>query len=216
MWTFASGGDLPGSHDSIHVPHSRVDLREEVRALRRRKRRSATRSIFQITALRRSQRLYAWPRPSAAGGPQTGTPPRSPSGGAPGAGKRSPSGPQLRRRASAACSTAPPFGPRLERLPLALRLPPGGRVRRRPEHLSSGLALGFAQLIRYVQDLGGTPLSPQGFRGDPFQHRCSATAGSRFGTASSTCPYAITSLAARNHRSRRPPCLLTPRPQRNR
>jgi hypothetical protein len=31
VWTFASGGDLLGSLDSVHVPHPRVDLREQVR-----------------------------------------------------------------------------------------------------------------------------------------------------------------------------------------
>jgi hypothetical protein len=33
VWNFASGGDLLGSLDSIHVPHPRVDLREQVRRI---------------------------------------------------------------------------------------------------------------------------------------------------------------------------------------
>jgi hypothetical protein len=33
VWTFASGGDLLGSLDSVHIPHPRVDLREQVRRI---------------------------------------------------------------------------------------------------------------------------------------------------------------------------------------
>jgi hypothetical protein len=33
VWNFASGGDLLGSLDPVHVPDARVDLREQVRGV---------------------------------------------------------------------------------------------------------------------------------------------------------------------------------------